>query len=185
MTEDNHMKHLESDKILVIDVFSRGCYYCWRFSDVWNDLHLKYKNHKNIFLMKLDGSENSSLMETFYVSQFPTLLLLRASDRKFPVHFQGYRTVDFMSKWIESFAKDDLFVTGAITKDDFLGKHKEGVKGVVISNTSKEDNEEEEDSIDKREVAELLTQSVSDQLLNNNKVRKITGEKKFSKIIEL
>ena len=122
MNQEKWTELIKTDKLIVLDIYARGCYYCFRLMDVWNEARAQWlKKNTNVVFAKLDGPANGSLMENFYVDGFPTLMLFRRSDRNVPVRFGGPRTIEHMSVWISSFIKDDDFISGKIGKAEFLG----------------------------------------------------------------
>lgn len=122
MNQEKWAELIKTDKLIVLDIYARGCYYCFRLMDVWNMARDQWlKKNPNVVFAKLDGPGNGSLMENFYVDGFPTLMLFRRSDRNVPVRFGGPRTIEHMSEWISSFIKDDDFISGKIGKAEFLG----------------------------------------------------------------
>ena len=68
---------MKNNKIIILDIFSRGCYYCFKLMPMWNELYetmQKPEFKDKVFMSKCDGPYNRPILEKLRIEGFPTLL---------------------------------------------------------------------------------------------------------------
>lgn len=93
-------------KYVVIDFYSKGCYYCEKFSPDFNTVIEKMKALRDDFLFaKMDGEENSGLVEKYNVNGYPTIMIFFPGDTKYPQEYTKERDVDTLVEYLSVMPK--------------------------------------------------------------------------------
>eukprot|EP00933_Yihiella_yeosuensis_P043062 TRINITY_DN3778_c0_g3_i1.p1 TRINITY_DN3778_c0_g3~~TRINITY_DN3778_c0_g3_i1.p1 ORF type:complete len:368 (-),score=64.14 TRINITY_DN3778_c0_g3_i1:93-1196(-) len=83
---------LQKDKDVFIAVYAPWCGFSRKFLPVWNAFARAVSGVKHLVVAKIDGDQNSSPLEEFTWSSYPTVLFVKAGS-EYPIQFHGNRTV--------------------------------------------------------------------------------------------
>jgi len=98
---------VESKEDVFLEVYAPWCGHCKKLAPVWDELGAKYQG--KVVIAKVDGTAND-IPER--VSGYPTLLFFKAGDKENPITFEGDRTLEELSQFVEQHSsakeKDEL-----------------------------------------------------------------------------
>lgn len=99
-------------KNVFVEFYAPWCGHCKQLAPIWDQLGEKYKDHKDIVVAKMDSTANE--IEAVKVHSFPTLKFFPAGDEQKVIDYNGERTLDGFTKFLESGGKEG----GAPAGDD-------------------------------------------------------------------
>ncbi|XP_012674009.2 protein disulfide-isomerase [Clupea harengus] len=102
----------DPSKNVFIEFYAPWCGHCKQLAPIWDQLGEKYKNHDDIIVAKMDSTANE--IEVVKVHSFPTLKFFPAGDERKVIDYNGERTLDGFTKFLESGGQDG----GAPAGDD-------------------------------------------------------------------
>ncbi|CAG5945284.1 unnamed protein product [Menidia menidia] len=88
------------------------CGHCKQLAPIWDKLGEKYKDSADTIVAKMDSTANE--IESVKVHSFPTLKFFPASDDRKVIDYNGERTLEGFTKFLESGGKEG----GAPAGDD-------------------------------------------------------------------
>ncbi|KAI7807712.1 protein disulfide-isomerase [Triplophysa rosa] len=101
-----------SAKNVFVEFYAPWCGHCKQLTPIWDQLGEKFQNNPDIIVAKMDSTANE--IETVKVHSFPTLKFFPAGDDHKVIDYNGERTLDGFTKFLESGGKDG----GAPAGDD-------------------------------------------------------------------
>ncbi|XP_012738098.1 protein disulfide-isomerase [Fundulus heteroclitus] len=101
-------------KNVFIEFYAPWCGHCKQLAPIWEQLGEKYKDSPDIIVAKMDSTVNE--IEAVKVHSFPTLKFFPAGDDRQVIDYNGERTLEGFTKFLESGGKDG----GAPAGDDDL-----------------------------------------------------------------
>uniref|UniRef100_A0A673FL73 protein disulfide-isomerase n=1 Tax=Sinocyclocheilus rhinocerous TaxID=307959 RepID=A0A673FL73_9TELE len=99
-------------RLLFLDPDAPWCGHCKQLAPIWDQLGEKFKDNANIVVAKMDSTANE--IEAVKVHSFPTLKFFPAGDDRKVIDYNGERTLDGFTKFLESGGKEG----GAPAGDD-------------------------------------------------------------------
>jgi len=98
------------DKDVLVEFYAPWCGHCKQLAPIYDQLGEKFADHETIVIAKMDATANE--LEDIKIQGFPTIKLFKRGDNSV-VDFNGERTLEGMTKFLESDGKD-----GAAWEDD-------------------------------------------------------------------
>lgn len=105
---------LDKTKDVLIEFYAPWCGHCKNLEPIYKELGKAVKKEKNLVIAKMDATAND-IPEPYKVEGFPTIYYAPAKDKKNPLKFEGDRTVEGFTKYLQEKATVSF---GANLKDE-------------------------------------------------------------------
>ncbi|XP_034043320.1 protein disulfide-isomerase [Thalassophryne amazonica] len=87
-------------KNVFVEFYAPWCGHCKQLAPIWEKLGEKYKDSDDIIVAKMDSTANE--IETVKVHSFPTLKFFPAGEERKVIDYNGERTLEGFTKFLES-----------------------------------------------------------------------------------
>eukprot|EP00794_Sanderia_malayensis_P003075 gene3075-3540_t len=94
---------MDESKDVLIEFYAPWCGHCKSLEPIYKQLGQKYKNEKNLVIAKMDATANDYPTE-YSVEGFPTIYFAPPGKKSTPLKFEGDRTLEGFSKYLEQHA---------------------------------------------------------------------------------
>lgn len=91
---------MDETKDVLVEFYAPWCGHCKQLSPIYDQLAEKFKDKSDIVIAKIDATINE-LQET-KITSFPTITLYPKADKSKPIEYNGERTLEGLSKFVES-----------------------------------------------------------------------------------
>jgi protein disulfide-isomerase A1 len=105
-----------TDKHVLVEFYAPWCGHCKQLAPIWDKLGEKFADRDDIVVAKMDSTLNE--LEDIKVQGFPTIKLFKKGDNAV-VDYNGERTLEGLSKFLESDGKDGA---GADVEEEEAGE---------------------------------------------------------------
>jgi len=103
---------MDPTKDVLVEFYAPWCGHCKKIAPIYEELAQKLKHNTNLIIAKMDATANE--VETVSIQGFPTIKFWPANKKDSPMDFDGDRTVEGFTKFLEKnsgnqfVAKEDL-----------------------------------------------------------------------------
>ncbi|XP_069570005.1 protein disulfide-isomerase [Brachyistius frenatus] len=94
----------DPSKNVFVEFYAPWCGHCKQLTPIWEKLGEKYKDGSNIIVAKMDSTANE--IDAVKVHSFPTLKFFPEGDERKVIDYNGERTLEGFSKFLESGGKE-------------------------------------------------------------------------------
>lgn len=93
----------DKSKDVLIEMYAPWCGHCKNLEPIYKELGKSLKKEKNLIIAKIDATAND-IPDEYKVEGFPTIYYAPANDKDNPLKFEGDRTVEGFTKYLENHA---------------------------------------------------------------------------------
>lgn len=93
----------DKSKDVLIEMYAPWCGHCKNLEPIYKELGKSLKKEKNLVIAKIDATAND-IPDEYKVEGFPTIYYAPANDKDNPLKFEGDRTVEGFTKYLENHA---------------------------------------------------------------------------------
>ena len=104
---------MDESKDVLVEFYAPWCGHCKSLEPIYKKLGQKYKNEKSLVIAKIDATANDVPPE-YTVEGFPTIYFAPPGKKSNPMKYDGERTLDGISKFIQ----DNAVVSLKNSKDE-------------------------------------------------------------------
>ena len=101
---------MDDTKDVLVEFYAPWCGHCKKIAPIYDELAKNLKHNKNLIIAKVDSTLNE--VQEVSIKGFPTIKFFPARKKSSPIDFDGDRTVEGFTIWLEKHC------TNAITKED-------------------------------------------------------------------
>ncbi|KAM9792461.1 protein disulfide-isomerase [Neosynchiropus ocellatus] len=94
----------DAKKNVFVEFYAPWCGHCKQLTPIWEKLGEKYKDSEDIVVAKMDSTANE--IESVKVHSFPTLKFFPAGEERKVIDYNGERTLEGFTKFLESGGKE-------------------------------------------------------------------------------
>lgn len=92
---------LKSGKTSFVKFYASWCSHCKQLQPTWEQLSKSYKSKDEIQFVEIDGDKNKKYSKVYGIQGFPTLMLFKKDDVNAPITYNGERTVEKLSEFVQ------------------------------------------------------------------------------------
>lgn len=90
----------KNEKDVVLEFYAPWCGHCKKLEPIYKKLAKAFASNDKVVIAKIDATAND-YPEEFSVSGFPTIYYVPATDKKNPISYDGDRTLEDLTKFVE------------------------------------------------------------------------------------
>ncbi|EFN85405.1 protein disulfide-isomerase [Harpegnathos saltator] len=103
------------EKDVLVEFYAPWCGHCQQLAPIYDQLGEKYKDNDKLVIAKMDATANE--LEDVKITSFPTLTLYKKETNE-AVEYNGERTLEELSKFVESGGEYDQAPTDEAQEED-------------------------------------------------------------------
>jgi len=97
-----HQIVMDPTKDVLVEFYAPWCGHCKKLEPIYNELATSLKSNTNLVIAKMDSTANE--VEEVSIQGFPTIKFWPANNKRTPMDFNGDRTLEGFTAWLEKHA---------------------------------------------------------------------------------
>ena len=97
---------MDPTKDVLVEFYAPWCGHCKKIAPIYDELAKKLAHNKNLVIAKMDATANET--EAVSIQGFPTIKFWPAKDKTKPIDFDGDRTVEGFTKFLEKHSSNTI-----------------------------------------------------------------------------
>eukprot|EP00026_Physarum_polycephalum_P004811 Phypoly_transcript_04835.p1 GENE.Phypoly_transcript_04835~~Phypoly_transcript_04835.p1 ORF type:complete len:515 (+),score=100.79 Phypoly_transcript_04835:55-1545(+) len=93
----------DETKDVLVEFYAPWCGHCKNLAPIWEELGARYANIPSVVIAKIDATAND-VPPKLNIRGFPTILYFPGNQKDTPVEYQGARSLDDLSKFVNTHA---------------------------------------------------------------------------------
>jgi len=106
---------LDNTKDVLVEFYAPWCGHCKKLTPIYDELAKNLKHNQNLVIAKLDATLNE--VEQVSIKGFPTIKFFPAGKKDAPLDYDGDRTVEGFTTWLEKHVTNTITRTPASKQD--------------------------------------------------------------------
>jgi len=113
---------MDESKDALVEFYAPWCGHCKKLTPIYDELAKNLKHNTGLVIAKVDSTANE--VEQVHIKGFPTIKFFPAGKKANPIEFDGDRTVEGFTVWLEKHCTNKI-TRGTASASSSEGQHPE------------------------------------------------------------